>query len=94
MKCSEYTVFGIASPTIRDPIFLLIFEYLWGFVSYHPSLKSYGLSRMNDHKNLQAVFVTENIKAIRRLDGSGTDNLDQFGKSPCGFLKSYPLVAI
>ena len=49
---------------------------------------------MNDHKNLQAVFVTENIKAIRRLDGSGTDNLDQFGKSPCGFLKSYPLVAI
>lgn len=84
MKCSEYTVFGIASPTIRDPIFLLIFEYLWGFVSYHPSLKSYGLSRMNDHKNLQAV--TENIKAIRRLEGSGTDNLDQFGKSPSGFL--------
>jgi hypothetical protein len=40
-------------------------------MSYHPSLKSYGLPRMNDHKNLQAVFVTRSIKATGRLSHNG-----------------------
>jgi hypothetical protein len=65
-------VFSIACPPIRVRNFLLNFLSIFeAFGSYRPSLKSYGLPKMNNHKILQAVFVTGNIKATGRLSQNG-----------------------
>jgi len=48
----------MAYTAIRVEFFPLIFRaFLDAFVSYNPSLKPYGLPRMTDHKDLQAVLL-------------------------------------